>query len=107
MTPIEVPDDHPRKVSLDIRHKIIDGHQRHIVATAGLLAHGRGEAFDYLIGEQTNQHAHDACRAAVAAMLTARHPVISVNGNACSLVPEELVQLSELTNAPLEINLFY
>lgn len=107
MTPIEVPDDHPRKVSLDIRHKIIDGHQRHIVATAGLLAHGRGEAFDYLIGEETNQLARDACRAAAAAMLAAKRPVISVNGNACSLVPEELVQLSELTNAPLEINLFY
>jgi 4-phosphopantoate--beta-alanine ligase len=107
MTPIEVPDDHPRKMSLDIRHRIIDGHEKHIVATAGLLAHGRGEAFDYLIGEETNQLARDACRAAVAAMLTAKHPVISVNGNACSLVPKELVQLSELTNALLEINLFY
>ena len=107
MTSIEIPDDHPRKISLDIRHRIIDGHQKHIVATAGLLAHGRGEAFDYLIGEDTNQLARDACRAAVAALLTAKHPVISVNGNVCSLVPEELVQLSELANAPLEINLFY
>jgi len=46
-------------------------------------------------------------KVAVAAMLTASHPVISVNGNICSLVPEELVELSEITNAPLEINLFY
>jgi len=51
MTKIEVPDDHPRKVSLDMREKIIEGHTLNIVATAGLLAHGRGEAFDYIIGE--------------------------------------------------------
>ncbi|MHA2021990.1 MAG: phosphopantothenate/pantothenate synthetase, partial [Candidatus Thorarchaeota archaeon] len=40
-------------------------------------------------------------------MLLAKRPVISVNGNACALVPDERVDLSELTNAPLEINLFY
>lgn len=107
MTRIVVPDDHPRKVSLDTREKIIEGHQLHIVATAGLLAHGRGEAFDYFIGEKTPDLAKESIRAAVAAMLTAEHPVISVNGNICSLVPEELVELSNLTGAPLEINLFY
>jgi 4-phosphopantoate--beta-alanine ligase len=107
VTKIEVPVDHPRKASLDIREKIIEGHEKNIVATAGLLAHGRGEAFDYMIGEATNAEAMDACRAAVAAMLLAERPVISVNGNICALVPDELVDLSELTNAPLEINLFY
>ncbi len=107
MVEIEIPDSHPRKVSLETREKIIEGHTRHEVATAGLLAHGRGEAFDYLIGEKTNELAKQAIKAAVAAMLTAKHPVISVNGNVCALVPEEIVQLSELTDAPLEINLFY
>ncbi|MGQ4911654.1 MAG: phosphopantothenate/pantothenate synthetase [Candidatus Thorarchaeota archaeon] len=107
MTKIEIPPDHPRRVSLETRETIIDGHERHIVATAGLLAHGRGEAFDYLIGERTSDLARRAIRAAVAAMLTAKHPVISVNGNVCSLVPHDLVDLSELTGAPLEINLFY
>jgi len=107
MVKIEIPADHPRKVSLETREKIIEGHTRHEVATAGLLAHGRGEAFDYLIGEQTNDLARQAIRVAAAAMLTANHPVISVNGNVCALVPEEIVQLSELTDAPLEINLFY
>ncbi|NHI83666.1 MAG: phosphopantothenate/pantothenate synthetase [Candidatus Thorarchaeota archaeon] len=107
MTSLHVPEDHPRKVSLDVREKIIDGHRKQVVAIAGLLAHGRGEAFDYLIGEETNSQAKAACRAAVAAMLTAKHPMISVNGNACALVPKELVALSELTGAPLEINLFY
>ncbi|MBD3406714.1 MAG: phosphopantothenate/pantothenate synthetase [Candidatus Lokiarchaeota archaeon] len=104
---IEIPDDHPRKVSLETRETIIEGHQKHIVATAGLLAHGRGEAFDYLIGERTTQQAKEAIQAAVAEILLADHPVISVNGNVCSLVPRELVQFSELTKAPLEINLFY
>jgi 4-phosphopantoate--beta-alanine ligase len=107
MVKIEIPNDHPRKISLEIREKIIEGHTRHEVATAGLLAHGRGEAFDYLIGEKTNDLAKQAIKVAVAALLTANHPVISVNGNVCALVPEETVQLSELTGAPLEINLFY
>ncbi len=107
MVKIEIPDDHPRKVSLETREKIIEGHTRHEVATAGLLAHGRGEAFDYLIGEKTNDIAKHAIKVAVAAMLIAQHPVISVNGNVCALVPEETVTLSELTGAALEINLFY
>jgi 4-phosphopantoate--beta-alanine ligase len=107
MTKIEVPSDHPRKVSLETREAIIEGHESHVVATAGLLAHGRGEAFDYLIGERTTESAENAAQAAVAAMLLAKLPVISVNGNACALVPDELVELSELTNAPLEVNLFY
>ncbi|MFW9793091.1 MAG: phosphopantothenate/pantothenate synthetase [Candidatus Thorarchaeota archaeon] len=107
MVKIEVPPDHPRRVSLETREAIIEGHELNVVATAGLLAHGRGEAFDYLIGERTTELAEKASRAAVAAMLLARHPVISVNGNICALTPDELVELSELTNAPLEVNLFY
>ncbi len=107
MTKIHVPADHPRKASLDIRERIIEGHEKNIVATAGLLAHGRGEAFDYLLGEHTTELAKMACRASVAALLSAKHPVISVNGNICALVPRNLVELSELTDAPLEINLFY
>jgi 4-phosphopantoate--beta-alanine ligase len=107
VTSIEIPDDHPRKFSLDIREQIITGHEKQIVATAGLLAHGRGEAFDYLIGERSTENAVEAARVIVASLLLADYPVISVNGNACALVAKELVKLSELTGAPLEINLFY
>ncbi|MFW9982752.1 MAG: phosphopantothenate/pantothenate synthetase [Candidatus Thorarchaeota archaeon] len=107
MVKIEVPSDHPRRVSLETREAIIEGHELNVVATAGLLAHGRGEAFDYLLGERTTELAENAARTAVATMMLADHPVISVNGNACALVPDELVELSELTNAPLEVNLFY
>ncbi len=102
-----VPPDHPRKVSLEIRERVIEGHDNHIVATAGLLAHGRGEAFDYLIGEKTTDQARESARAAVASLLWANHPVISVNGNACALAAKELTVLAELIHAPLEINLFY
>lgn len=107
MTKIEIPLNHPRRISLETRERVIEGHESNIVATAGLLAHGRGEAFDYLIGEKTTELAEHAIRAAVAAMLSADHPVISVNGNVCSLVPEDIVKLSKICNAPLEINLFY
>jgi 4-phosphopantoate--beta-alanine ligase len=107
MVETEIPPDHPRKVSLMVRDSIIAGHSNNIVATAGLLAHGRGEAFDYLIGERTTEAAENAIKVAIASLLLAKHPVISVNGNVCSLVPKELVELSNLTNAPLEINLFY
>ncbi len=102
-----IPDSHPRKKSLEIREKLIDGFERNIVATAGLFAHGRGEAFDYLIGEKTTDFALDSCHAAIAMLLLAKHPVISVNGNVAALVPNEVVQLGKLIPAPLEINLFY
>jgi 4-phosphopantoate--beta-alanine ligase len=78
-----------------------------IVAEAGLIAHGRGECFDYILGEITNNNAKEAIEASVALLLTANHPVISVNGNTAALCPKELVQLSKIIGAPLEINLFY
>jgi len=102
-----VPKTHPRYESLKYREKIIEGMKNLVVAEAGLIAHGRGECFDYILGEKTTKPAKKAIEAAVAAMLTAEKPVISVNGNVAALVPEELVSLSKVLNAPLEINLFY
>jgi 4-phosphopantoate--beta-alanine ligase len=102
-----VPKTHPRYESLKYRHKIIEGMKNLVVAEAGLIAHGRGECFDYILGEKTTQPAKRAIKAAVAALLTAEKPVISVNGNVATLVPEELVVLSNVLNTPLEINLFY
>ena len=102
-----IPIDHPRYESLKYRHKIIEGMKALVVAEAGLIAHGRGECFDYMLGEKTNETAKEAIEAAVALLLTATHPVISVNGNTAALCPNELVKLSEIINAPLEINLFY
>ena len=104
---INIPEDHPRYRAMMIRHNLIKGCEKKVVAPAGLIAQGRGEAFDYLIGEKTAEFAERACEAAAAAFLTAEYPVISVNGNAAQLVPEELVELSKVSGAKLEINLFY
>jgi 4-phosphopantoate--beta-alanine ligase len=103
----DLPKSHPRYLSLKYRHKIIEGMKNLVVAEAGLIAHGRGECFDYILGERTNDFAIQAIQAAVGMLLLAKTPVISVNGNAAALVPNELVRLSSMINAPLEINLFY
>ncbi|AFN04168.1 phosphopantothenate/pantothenate synthetase [Pyrococcus furiosus DSM 3638] len=104
---VKIPKSHPRYWSLLYREKIIEGMEKGITAKAGLIAHGRGEAFDYLIGEKTIPPAETAMRAAIAKLLLAKHPVISVNGNVAALVPKETVELAKVLNAKLEINLFY
>jgi len=98
---------HPRAESLRIREKIVEGFRRGLVVLEGLAAHGRGEAFDYLIGEKTTRFAKRATRAAAAMMLMAEHPVISVNGNTAALVPGETVELARITGSNIEINLFH
>jgi 4-phosphopantoate--beta-alanine ligase len=104
---INLPESHPRYHSLLFREKIIQGQGQKVVAPAGLIAHGRGEAFDYLLGEETLPFADKALQAGVLALLKAKHGVISVNGNVAALIPAEIVQLAELTGSLLEINLFY
>jgi len=81
--------------------------EKGMTAKAGLIAHGRGEAFDYLIGEKTIAPAEEAMRAAIAKLILAKHPVISVNGNVAALVPRETIELAKALDAKLEINLFY
>lgn len=103
----EIPNNHPRAESLRIRHRIIEGMDRNVVAKAGLIAHGRGEAFDYLLGEETTAPAKKAIKAAAAALLLSNYPVISVNGNSAALTPKEIVELSEVSGAKLEVNIFY
>ncbi|MEM3422092.1 MAG: phosphopantothenate/pantothenate synthetase [Candidatus Hadarchaeum sp.] len=103
----EISSLHPRAESLRVRKKLVDGFKMGLVVEEGLAAHGRGEAFDYLLSERTTREARRAIKAAAAALLLAERPVISVNGNAAALVPEELVELSRVTGAKLEVNLFH
>jgi len=103
---VDVPESHPRYESLLTRHRIEAGVDRGITSRQGLIAQGRGEAYDYLLGEETIESADRAERAAAAYLLSAEHAVISVNGNAAALVPGELVELAEATGADLEVNLF-
>ena len=103
----EIPPEHPRAESLRIRERLVGRFKAGIVAEAGLFAHGRGEAFDYLLGEKTTKNALKAMEAAAAALLTANHPVISVNGNVAALAAKDMVKLAEMTGAKIEVNLFY
>ncbi|OYR55204.1 4-phosphopantoate--beta-alanine ligase [Halorubrum halodurans] len=106
MTGTEIPEDHPRHASLLTRHRIEAGVEKGITSKQGLIAQGRGEAFDYLLGERTLPSADAAARAAAAALRSAEHPVFSVNGNVAALVPEETVELADVVGADLEVNLF-
>ncbi|MBI2501654.1 MAG: phosphopantothenate/pantothenate synthetase [Candidatus Latescibacteria bacterium] len=103
----EVPASHPRYASLKLREAIAAGVEKGITSAHGLIAHGRGEAFDYLIGETSQPFAREALRAGAALLLMAGYPVISVNGNAAALVPAELAALGQLLPAPLEVNIFH
>jgi 4-phosphopantoate---beta-alanine ligase len=102
-----IPKTHPRATSLHIREKLVHGFRDGLVVEEGLLAHGRGEMFDYLIGEKTSKTSHKAIKAAARTLLMAKSPVISVNGNVAALCPKEIVELSKITGAKIEINLFY
>ena len=102
-----IPKTHPRAVSLYIRERLVKGYRSGLVIEEGLMAHGRGEAFDYLIGEKTSKNALKAIKAAAKLLLLAKNPVISVNGNVASLCPKEIVRLAKVVNAKIEVNLFY
>jgi len=104
---LKIPKSHPRFVSLNIREKIVEGYSNGLVAEEGLLAHGRGEAFDYLIGEKTTRSARTAINAAAVTLLSAKNSVISVNGNIAALCPKEITQLAKITKSKIEVNLFY
>ena len=52
---VKIPDSHPRKKSLISRAKIVNGSNEGLLADSALIAHGRGEAFDYLLGEKTSK----------------------------------------------------
>lgn len=103
----EIPKNHPRYESLMAREQIAAGVDKGMTSRQGLIAQGRGEAFDYLIGEKTTDSADYAEAVAVCLLLLAESPVISVNGNAAALVPADLVMLAQLTGAKLEVNLFH
>ena len=102
-----IPKSHPRAKSLQIREKLVEGFDHGLVAKEGLMAHGRGETFDYLLGEKTLPTAKNAIKAAALTLLSAKSPVISINGNIAALCSREIVQLAKVVNAKLEVNLFY
>ncbi len=107
MDEFKIPKSHPRYHSLLIREKLVEGFKKGMVVPEGLIAHGRGEAFDYLLGEKTHEFAIASIKATIASLLLAKSPIISVNGNLAALAGEQIVELSNLLEVPIEVNLFY
>ncbi|HEV8594286.1 MAG TPA: phosphopantothenate/pantothenate synthetase family protein, partial [Thermoplasmata archaeon] len=103
---MRIPKSHPRHASLVTREKLVKAHRDGIVVLEGLIAHGRAEAWDYLLGEESSAPALVAEKAAAAYLVTAKRPVISVNGNTAALAPRLVVNLSRAAAARIEINLF-
>lgn len=107
MPGFDIPRSHPRYHSLVKREKLVEGFRRSLVVPEGLIAHGRGEAFDYLLGEKSHEFALEAEKVTAALLILSDKPVISVNGNYAALAPDEIRVLSEKTGAMVEVNLFH
>ena len=104
---MDIPEDHPRYASLMVRERLAQYVKEGLVTPTGLISQGRGEAFDYLMGERTTDAAAKAERTAVAYLLNAQRPVICVNGNAAALDAEKLIKLAEAVDARIEVNIFH
>lgn len=102
-----MPKDHPRYASLKTRERLVKAYRQGVAVPEGLIAHGRGEAWDYLLGEASSAPALVAERAAAAHLVAAERPVISVNGNVAALAAREVARLAAAVPARVEVNLFH
>ena len=102
-----VDPSHPRYKSLMIRKKVADAGVKGMLADSAMIAHGRGEAYDYLLGEQTTPSAMEATREAVARLVRAERPILSLNGNAIALAGADFLTIASQLGCPVEINIFY
>ena len=99
---------HPRYASLVVRGRLADAMRSGLVVPEGLIAQGRGEAFDYLLGERTSPSARRAERVAAQWLLAADRPVVSVNGNVAALASGEVAGLQRaVPGLAVEVNLFH
>ena len=98
---------HPRYQSLLSRHLLEQAAKQGMLADSALIAHGRGEAYDYLIGEKTSSNALEATNNALAHLIAGKKPVISLNGNTTALAGYELMKIAEYLQCPIEVNIFY
>ena len=103
----EVPPTHSRYKSLMARKMLTDAAAGGLLADSALIAHGRGEAFDYLLGEMTCESAREAIRETAARLLAAKQPVISLNGNSVALAASELLACAAVLGCAIEINIYY
>ncbi|MDV0441688.1 4-phosphopantoate--beta-alanine ligase [Methanorbis furvi] len=103
----DIPKSHPRYKSLMTRQRLAEHAVTGVVSMEGLTSHGRGEAFDYLIGEKTPAVALEAEKLAARVLLAARHPVLSINGNTAALAAPQIAELQQASGAEVEVNLFH
>ncbi|MCP2507552.1 MAG: phosphopantothenate/pantothenate synthetase [Candidatus Thalassarchaeaceae archaeon] len=99
--------NHPRYRSLIAREKIVDASNNGLLAHSAMIAHGRGEAFDYLLGEETSKSAKLAIKEVAYRLNKSKNPIISVNGNTVVLAGEDLIRIAAVLECPIEINLYY
>lgn len=104
---MKVPKTHPRYASLVTRERLVRAHREGVAVLEGLIAHGRAEAWDYLLGEASSAPALVAEKAAAALLVNAERPVISVNGNTAALAAKSVASLSQAIPARVEVNLFH
>ena len=107
MDDIAADPSHPRYASLLMRHRLEVAARKGMLADSAMIAHGRGEAFDYLLGERTTESAARAARQALATLQAAERPVLSINGNVAALACDEMLQLADHLSCPVEVNIFY
>jgi 4-phosphopantoate---beta-alanine ligase len=99
---------HPRYRSLLTRERLARAARSGLMVPEGLIAHGRGETFDYLLGERTSPSARRAIRAAAVWLAAARSPAVSVNGNVAALAAAEVAALARARpGLAVEVNLFH
>ncbi len=104
---MDIPKDHPRYKSLMTRERLAHMVEEGMVTPTGLISHGRGEAYDYLMGEKSIEPAIQAEKVAAAYLLQARNPVVCINGNAAALDADNLIALAKAVPAKIEVNLFH
>jgi len=104
---MRVPRSHPRYRSLRARELLASMVDEGVADRTGLIAHGRGEAFDYFLGERTPPEARLAASVAAYRLAKARAPVISVNGNVAALACKAVIALAKAVPARVEVNLFH
>lgn len=104
---VKIPKSHPRRKSLLSRNAIVDATKKGLLADSALIAHGRGEAFDYLLGEQTSEIAKLSIKESAARLINANNPVISINGNTAVLAGKSLIRVAAVLGCPIEINIYY
>ena len=103
----DIPESHPRRDSLLSRQKLVNAASEGMLADSALIAHGRGEAFDYLLGERTCDSAKLAIIETAHRLKISKNCVISVNGNTVALAGPQLIACAAVLNCPIEVNIYY